>query len=75
MPAFITRWYFKTRYPKIDWLPRKDIFASVFLLLAGSSIPGAMCLGLISVNFLLAFLGLALVAVGGVLVFIRCGEI
>jgi len=74
-PALITRWYLNIRYPKMDWLPRKDIFASVVLLLAGFSIPCLMFFELLPVNFLLAFLGLALAVVGGVLALIRCGEI
>jgi type IV secretory pathway VirB3-like protein len=59
----------------LDWLPRKGILAGVFLLFAGFSIPGAMCIGLIPINFLLAFVGLTLAAVGEVLLLIRCGEI
>jgi hypothetical protein len=74
-PALLTRWYLNLRYPKLDWLPRKDIFASVLLLLAGFGIPCLICLGLLPLSFVLVFLGLALVAVGGVLVLIRCGEI
>jgi hypothetical protein len=74
-PALLTRWYLNLRYPKMDWLPRKDLFASILLLLAGFSIPFAMCLGLLVISFALAFLGAALAAVGGTLLLIRCGEI
>lgn len=74
-PALITRWYLKIRYPKLDWLPRKDIVLSVLLLTGGLSVPGAMVFGLFTVSFPLAFLGFALAAVGGVLLLIRCGEI
>jgi hypothetical protein len=74
-PALLTRWYLNLRYPKMDWLPRKDILASLLLLLAGFSLPAGMCLGLLITSFPLAFLGLALMGMGGVLLLIRCGEI
>lgn len=74
-PALLTRWYLNLRYPKLDWLPRKDILASLLLLLAGLSLPAGMCLGLLIASFPLAFLGLALMSIGGVLFLIRCGEI
>jgi hypothetical protein len=74
-PALLTRLYLNLRYPKMDWLPRRDIFASILLLLAGFSIAGAMCLGLLPLSFALAFLGLALAAIGGAMVLICCGEI
>jgi hypothetical protein len=74
-PALLTRLYLNLRYPKMDWLPRKDIFASLLLLLAGFSFPAGMCLGLLPLNLALVFLGLALMGVGGVLLLIRCGEL
>jgi hypothetical protein len=74
-PALLTRWYLNLRYPKLDWLPRKDIFASLLLLLTGFSVPAGMCLGLLIASFPLVFLGMALMGVGGVLLLIRCGEI
>jgi hypothetical protein len=74
-PMLLMRWYLNLRYPNLDWLPRKDIFAGVLLLLAGFSIPGLICLGLLPLSLPVAFLGLTLAAAGGVLVLIRCGEI
>ena len=70
-----TRWVLKLRYPNLDWLPRKDVFICVILVLAGLSLPAAIACGLLMASFSLAFLGFALAAVGGVLVLIRCGEI
>jgi hypothetical protein len=74
-PALITRWYLNIRYPKLGWLPRKDIVASLLLVLVGMGLPAAMASGLLIASFSLAFLGFALAAVGGVLLLIRCGEI
>jgi hypothetical protein len=74
-PALLTRWYLNLRYPKMDWLPRRDIFISLLLILGGLSLPAAMALGLLLLSFSLTFLGFVLVAVGGALLLIRCGEI
>ena len=56
-------------------MSRSRSWLAVVLLLAGFSIPCLMFFELLPVNFLLAFLGLALAVVGGVLALIRCGEI
>jgi hypothetical protein len=44
-------------------------------LLVGFGLPCLMVFELLPTNFWLAFLGLALVAVGGGLTLVRCGEI
>lgn len=74
-PALLMRWYLSLRYPQLDWLPRRDVFISVLLILAGLSLPAAMILGWLLLSFSLVFLSLALLAVGGTLLLIRCGEI
>ncbi len=54
---------------------RRCMVVSVGLILAGLSIPVLMVLQLLSITFLLGFVGFALVATGGVLALIFCGEI
>jgi len=55
--------------------PRRCMVVSVGLILAGLSIPVLMVLQILSITFLLGFVGFALVATGGVLALIFCGEI
>jgi hypothetical protein len=52
-----------------------DGSASVMLLLVGFGFSCLMILELLPTNFWLAFLGLALAAVGGSMALVRCGEI
>lgn len=56
-------------------MPRRNMVVSVGLILAGIAIPALMAFKLLPVSLLLGFAGLALVAVGGVLTLIYCGEI
>lgn len=56
-------------------LPRRSTVVSVGMILAGISIPALMAFNLLPVTLLLAFVGFALVAVGGVLTLVYCGEI
>lgn len=56
-------------------LPRRSTVVSVGMILAGISIPALMAFKLLPVTLLLGFVGLALVAVGGVLALVYCGEI
>jgi len=55
--------------------PRPCIVKSVGLILAGLSIPLLMLLEMISTTLLLAFVGLAIASVGGVLLLVFSGEI
>jgi type IV secretory pathway VirB3-like protein len=56
-------------------LPRPCMIVSVGLILAGLTIPVLMVVQLFQPSFLLGFGALALVAAGGVLALIFCGEI
>jgi hypothetical protein len=56
-------------------MPRLCMIVSVGLMLAGLSIPMLMLVQVIQLSFLLCFLGFALVAAGGVLALVFCGEI
>jgi hypothetical protein len=56
-------------------MPRPCMIVSVGLILAGLSIPMLMMVQILQLSFLLCFLGFALVAAGGVLALIFCGEI
>jgi hypothetical protein len=56
-------------------IPRRCMVVSMGLILAGWSIPMLMALQLLPVTFLLAFVGFALTATGGVLTLVFCGEI
>jgi hypothetical protein len=55
--------------------PRRCMVVSVGLILAGLSIPALMVLHLLPITLLLAFVGLALAASGGVMALIFCGEL
>jgi len=56
-------------------VPRRCMVISVGLILAGMSIPMLMLLQFLPATFLLAFVGFALTATGGVLALTFCGEI
>lgn len=56
-------------------LPRRSTILSVGMILTGISIPALMAFKLLPASLLLGFAGLALVAVGGVLALVYCGEI
>ncbi len=56
-------------------IPRPCIVVSLGFILAGLSIPLLMAVKFLSVTFLLGFVGFILVATGGVLALISCGEI
>lgn len=56
-------------------LPRRSTVISVGMILAGISIPALMAFKLLPATLLLGFVGLALVAVGGVLTLVYCGEL
>ena len=56
-------------------LPRRCMLVSVGLILSGLSLPMLIAVGLLPATWLLAFLGFALAAIGGVLALTLCGEI
>ena len=56
-------------------IPRPCMVLSGGLVLAGLSIPMLMAIQLLQPGFFLGFLGFALVATGGTLMLIFCGEI
>ena len=56
-------------------MPRRRMVISVGMILAGIGIPAMMAFKLLPVSLFLGFVGLALVAVGGVLALVFCGEI
>ena len=56
-------------------MPRPCMMASLGLILAGFSIPVMMIVQVIPVTLLLGGVGLILVASGGVMMLIFCGEI
>lgn len=55
--------------------PRRCMVVSVGMVFAGLGIPALMALKLLPTSLLLGFAGFSLVAVGGVLALIYCGEI
>lgn len=56
-------------------LPRRCMTVSVGLILAGLSLPALMAIQLLPVTLLLGFVSLALIAIGGTLALVFCGEI
>ena len=56
-------------------IPRRCMVVSVGLIFAGMSIPLLMAVQLLPVTLFLGFVGFALVATGGVMALIFCGEI
>ena len=56
-------------------IPRRCMVVSVGMILAGLGIPALMVVKLLPVSLLLGFAGFALVAAGGVLALVYCGEI
>lgn len=56
-------------------MPRRRTVISVGMILAGLGIPALMAFNVLPVSFLLGFVGFALVAVGGVLALVFCGEL
>ncbi len=56
-------------------MPRRCMVVSVGLILAGIGIPALMVFKLLPVSFFLGFVGLALMAVGGILTLVYCGEL
>lgn len=56
-------------------MPRRCTVVSVGLILAGIGIPALMVFKLLPVSLFLGFVSLALMAVGGVLALVYCGEI
>lgn len=56
-------------------IPRRCMIISVGLILSGLSIPVLMEIQLLQLSLLLGFVGFALVAAGGVLLLIHCGEL
>jgi hypothetical protein len=56
-------------------MPRRCMVIATGLILAGLSIPALMTMQLLPVTLLLGFAGFALVATGGVMSIIFCGEI
>jgi len=55
--------------------PRRHMVISVGTILAGIGIPALMILKLLPASLILGFAGVALIAVGGVLALVCCGEI
>lgn len=56
-------------------MPRRCMVVSVGMMLAGLGIPVLMIFKVLPLSLLLGFVGLALIAVGGVLALVYCGEI
>lgn len=56
-------------------MPRRCMVVSVGLILAGIGIPALMVFKLLPVSLFLGFVGFALMAVGGVLALVYCGEL
>ncbi len=56
-------------------MPRRRMVVSVGMIFAGLGIPALMAFKFLPASLLLGFAGLALVAVGGILALIYCGEI
>jgi hypothetical protein len=56
-------------------LPRPSMVISTGICLAGFGIPLLMAIGMLPVNLLVAAIGLALTALGGVFSLTLCGEI
>ena len=56
-------------------MPRRCMVVSVGMILAGIGIPALMAFKLLPVSLFLGFAGFALVAVGGVLALVYCGEL
>lgn len=68
--------FVKKRDALIDKLmPRRCMVVSVGMILAGIGIPALMAFKLLPVSLLLGFVGFGLVAVGGVLALVYCGEL
>jgi hypothetical protein len=56
-------------------MPRRCMVVSVGLIFAGMGIPALMIFELLPVSMFLGFVSLALIAVGGVLALVFCGEL
>jgi hypothetical protein len=56
-------------------MPRRCMVVSVGLILAGLGIPALMFFELLPLSLFLGFVSLALMAVGGVLALVYCGEL
>ena len=56
-------------------MPRPRMAVSVGMILAGMGIPVLMVFKFLPASLLLGFAGLALIAVGGVLALVCCGDI
>jgi hypothetical protein len=56
-------------------MPRRCMVISVGMILAGMGVPVLMVFKVLPVTLLLGFVGFALVAVGGVLTLVNCGEL
>ena len=56
-------------------MPRRCMVVSVGMILAGVGIPALMIFEILPVSMFLGFMSLALIAVGGVLALVFCGEI
>jgi uncharacterized membrane protein len=68
--------YIKKRDALIERLmPRRCMVVSVGMILAGICIPALMAMKFLPASFLLGFGSLALIAVGGVLALVYCGEL
>lgn len=57
------------------FMPRRCMVVSVGMILAGIGIPVLMVFRLLPVSMFLGFICLALIAVGGVLSLVYCGEL
>ncbi len=56
-------------------MPRRCMVVSVGMILAGIGVPALMAFKLLPVSLLLGFVAFVLVAVGGVLALVYCGEL
>jgi len=76
MPNAIRTGFLRNQDDLIEKLiPRRCMVVSVGMILTGAIIPALMVFMLLPVSLPLGFVGFALVAVGGTLALVYCGEI
>lgn len=68
---FVTHFFYSIH----SFLPRPRTLLISFLFFGGLSIPALMSLSILPVNFLMAFIGVAMTMVGGIMALIFYSEI
>lgn len=78
-PLSLKRVYITFTFRRDKWIgkliPRRCMVVSVGLILGGLSIPALMMLNFLPITPLLCIVSFALVATGGIMTLILCGEI